>query len=212
MHSNRPVGERVELRAPLRASRADIDAFFVSRQGWLQRTLQTVDAAPPPWRCEEGAPLWLLGESLTLRLLTGKVGVWGEGEQLCLSLPQAQEARYLALLQGWYRQQAEHIFQRYIDLHFPYFAALGHTRPTLRIKRMKSRWGSLSARGNLNLNLALLQYAPDCIEYVVVHELCHLQHMNHGAGFKALQAQLLPDWQVRKAQLDVQARSQSLPF
>lgn len=205
---------RVELRAPLRASRADIDAFFQSRSGWLQRTLQRVEATTPVpvWRCEEGAFLALLGESLHLQLRLGKTGVWGEGDALCLSLPQADEARYLALLQGWYRQQAHHIFSRYIEHHFPRFAALGYRRPQLHIKRMKSRWGSLSSRGNLNLNLALLQYAPDCIEYVVVHELCHLAHMNHGAGFKALQAEVLPDWQARKAQLEQQARSLSLPF
>lgn len=214
VHSNRPAAERVEVRAPLRASRADIDAFFQSRQGWLTRTLQKMETQTPAptWRCEEGAPLLLLGQSLRLHLRAGKKDVRGDGDKLCLSLPNADHERYLLLLQAWYRQQARVIFSRYIDHHFPRFAAQGYARPELRIKRMQSRWGSLSSRGYINLNLALLQYAPECIEYVVVHELCHLVHMNHGASFKALQTEVLPDWQARKALLDSQSRRLSLPF
>lgn len=68
---------------------------------------------------------------------------------------------------------------------------------------MKSRWGSLSSRGYINLNLELIKTPLPCIEYVVLHELCHLEHMNHGPGFRRLLSQCLPDWQQRRQQLNL---------
>src|SRR5690606_39832156 len=80
-------------------------------------------------------------------------------------------------------------------------------RPQLRIKKMRTRWGSLSQRGYINLNLALMQLPEHLLELVVVHELCHLKHFDHGPGFRALMSQCLPDWRVREQQLS-QLRSE----
>ena len=106
------------------------------------------------------------------------------------------------MLDTWYREQARRHFNTEIDRQFPFFADRGHARPLLRVKRMKSRWGSLSSRGYINLNLALIQLPRPCLEYVVTHELCHLEHMNHGPGFQRLMDQRLPDWRARKALLN----------
>ncbi|HEV7448999.1 MAG TPA: M48 family metallopeptidase [Candidatus Paceibacterota bacterium] len=61
------------------------------------------------------------------------------------------------------------------------------------IKNSKSRWGSCSSRGNLNFNYKLLFVPPQVLDYVVVHELCHLRHFNHGPEFWALVAEVLPN-------------------
>ncbi len=62
------------------------------------------------------------------------------------------------------------------------------------IKNSKSRWGSCSSRGNLNFNYKLLFLPPEVVDYVVVHELCHLRHFNHGPEFWLLVAQALPNY------------------
>src|SRR5690554_7982974 len=66
---------------------------------------------------------------------------------------------------------------------------------------MRTRWGSLSQRGYINLNLAFIQLPEALMELVVVHELCHLKHFDHGVGFKQLMTQCFPDWRERERAL-----------
>lgn len=67
---------------------------------------------------------------------------------------------------------------------------------------MTKRWGSLSAKGCLTLNLALIQAPRTCIEYVICHELCHIENPRHGEGFYATLEKMLPDWNERKLRLE----------
>ena len=67
---------------------------------------------------------------------------------------------------------------------------------------MKSRWGSCTALGMVILNLMLIQAPKDLIDYVIIHELCHLKEHNHSLAFYALLEHVLPDWQVRRKQLN----------
>jgi predicted metal-dependent hydrolase len=79
-------------------------------------------------------------------------------------------------------------------------AHYGHAVRRVFIKNSKSRWGSCSSAGNLNFNYKLLFLPPEVADYVVVHELCHLRHFNHGPEFWALVAQVLPNHkELRKA-------------
>lgn len=68
---------------------------------------------------------------------------------------------------------------------------------------MDKRWGSLSRKGRLTLNVNLIQTPKECIEYVVIHELCHLIHHNHGTEFYKLLDRILPDWMKRKHKLEM---------
>jgi hypothetical protein len=69
------------------------------------------------------------------------------------------------------------------------------------VKNMKSRLGSCSSLKNLNFASKLFSYPPEVIDYVIVHELCHLKEMNHSKNFYALVAKTIPDWRERKALL-----------
>jgi hypothetical protein len=69
---------------------------------------------------------------------------------------------------------------------------------TLRLTHAKGRWGSMSTRGTLSLNRALLMCPPDVIDYVIVHELCHIAHPNHSPAFWALVERYLPDYRVKR--------------
>lgn len=66
---------------------------------------------------------------------------------------------------------------------------------------MKSRWGSCSSKGKITLNTELIKLADKYIEYVMIHELCHLKHHNHGPGFYALMTELCPDWKRLRNEL-----------
>ena len=81
-------------------------------------------------------------------------------------------------------------------------AALGVHAATVVYRNMKSRWGSCQpATGRICINVRLALYPPECLEYVVVHELCHLRERGHGSAFRALMDAALPDWRLRRAKL-----------
>lgn len=76
---------------------------------------------------------------------------------------------------------------------------LGVRVQKLDYRNMKSRWGSCQPQmGRVCINIRLALYPPECLEYVVVHELCHMLEPNHGAGFKALMTKVMPDWKQRE--------------
>ncbi len=99
------------------------------------------------------------------------------------------------------RRARRHLPAR-LDACWATFPADGHHRPTLRLKHMRTRWGSMSPKGNMSLRLDLIRAPDECIDYVILHELCHLVHPNHGREFWALVEQLVPDWKRRKRLLE----------
>ncbi len=81
---------------------------------------------------------------------------------------------------------------------------LGVKVSKLAYRNMTSKWGSCQpSTGRVCINIRLALYPPECLEYVVVHELCHFLHANHGAGFWGLMDKVMPDWRERQAKLRV---------
>lgn len=79
---------------------------------------------------------------------------------------------------------------------------LGVKAGKLAYRNMKSRWGSCQpSTGRICINIRLALYPPECLEYVVVHELCHLLVRGHGADFYALMDKVMPDWKKRRSKL-----------
>lgn len=134
-------------------------------------------------------------EQENVKLLRGRflVGVNGD----------ASTARIKMLLEGWYAQKARIIFSEAFNRQWPCFATSGLPQPQLKIRRMKTRWGSLSRAGTLSLNTDLIRAPKECIDYVLTHELCHLQYHDHGPEFFQLLEKIMPDWAKRKHRLEV---------
>jgi predicted metal-dependent hydrolase len=79
-----------------------------------------------------------------------------------------------------------------------YAPLIGVDYAKITVRRQKMRWGSCSSKGNLNFNYRLMLAVPEVIDYVVVHEMCHLLHMNHSKEFWYSVEQILPDYKSRK--------------
>ena len=95
------------------------------------------------------------------------------------------------------------LFTEILDEFYPLFVPYGVKKPKLRVRTMKSCWGScLVNKGIRTLNRKLLMKPRECIEYVVVHELCHFIHPNHSKQFYGFMEQFMPDWKERKARLN----------
>lgn len=92
--------------------------------------------------------------------------------------------------------------------HIQRYAAAHNLHPEgLRIKTLSSRWGSCGPRNHINLNWLLVLAPPKILEYVVVHELCHIRHKNHSRDFWTLVAELMPDYGVQRSWLKINGAS-----
>ncbi len=87
------------------------------------------------------------------------------------------------IMDAWYKRRAKMCLSKIFADCWEGFKKGGLEKPNLKLQKMDKRWGSLSTKGQLTLNLNLIQTPKGCIEYVVIHELCHLIHHNHGPLF-----------------------------
>lgn len=180
----------VRVVAPHHADLREIRAFIIERQPWItKQRLRFASRAPVVGELADGTLLPFMDETLTLRLSPhASASVHREGGDLFLAA-RGRDAR--ALLVAWYRAQAaNHVPQR-IDR---YVAAVGRSPQRVHIRDQKTRWGSCSPRGTICINWRLLLAPLEILDYVVVHELCHLLHANHSPRFWGEVQRVLPHY------------------
>ncbi|UZE97625.1 M48 family metallopeptidase [Alkalimarinus alittae] len=134
-------------------------------------------------------------EVTTVKLLRGKLEVTLRNEH-------ANRSKYVkALIDQWYLQHAKNVFHERLQTVLPK-ATWVEGIPSFRIMAMKKQWGSCSTKGSLMLNPHLVKASKECIDYVILHELCHIAEHNHSEKFWRLLTQVMPNWKEVKAKLD----------
>jgi len=199
---------RVVIKAPMDAKNEDIEALVFRRARWIRRQQAYFDQfrpRTPPRQYIGGETHRYLGRQYRLKLIQGErpsVKLSRGYFWISCQNPQNREEVH-RLLWEWLRERALEKFAESFERCWPNFARLGLPHPTLKIRRMKTRWGSLSERGTLTLNVGLIQAPRECIDYVITHELCHLQHPDHSPAFCRLLEKVMPDWENRKRKLEL---------
>lgn len=107
-----------------------------------------------------------------------------------------------SLLRQWYRERAKMKFAEIAEPWIQRFQKYNVKPEAIYLQEMPKRWGSCTPKGKIILNPELIKAPKPCIEYVVIHELCHLVHPNHTNAFIQLQEKVMPDWQKWKMKLD----------
>ena len=107
------------------------------------------------------------------------------------------------LLNSWYRERAGIIFNEIYDNVSREFKKRNISYDIFIIRNMKKRWGSCTPSKRIIINTELIKAPKGCIEYVIVHEMCHLKYPNHSKAFYSLQSKFMPDWEFWKNKLEI---------
>ena len=211
----------LSVRAPRWVTLGEIDVALHERAGWIIKHLKGQQArlahersARIDWR--DGATIMVLGAPCTMVLDDAVTGVVmqsipdatqaevGQPPRLLhVGLPQSATPEAMRdAVHAWLQREAMAIFKARCAHYAP---QLGVTVSRLSLSAARTRWGSAGADGSVRLNWRLVHYAMGCIDYVVVHELSHLRHMNHGPAFWRVVRSVMPEFAHAKSVLRMQA-------
>ena len=198
----------VVVAAPTDAAPEAIDAKVRKRAAWIrrqQRYFTQFLPRTPERRYLAGETHLYLGRQHRLKIEQGepeRVKVTRGFIHVTARHP-AMPGRIEELVGGWYRERAHLKFAERLEVNLARFADPDAYRPKgLIVRKIKQRWGSMSAAGRLLLNLRLIEAPTNAIDYVITHELCHVSEPNHGPEFFALLRRVMPDWSKRKERLE----------
>jgi predicted metal-dependent hydrolase len=202
-----PDGE-IWVKAPLGTTNAIIEKKIKKRVGWIRRQKRFFEQFSPrtPTRAYvSGETHLFLGKKYRLKLV-GETPLGVKMIKGFLFVNCGEEHSFdtiKRLLNNWYKERAGLLFKTHLRKIWPLFSEFGYDLPPLRIIPMKKRWGSMSTKGLLTLNLELIKTPLECIDYVIIHELCHLKHRSHNEAFYRLLNSMLPNWERVKHKLEM---------
>jgi predicted metal-dependent hydrolase len=192
-------GEGVEVVVPRRFPLRDVEPLLREKRPWIERTLRRMESArrefPPP-RLEHGGEVPYLGERLALsvreeRGRTRSRVTWRGGTlEVALGGQSLRDA-----LESWYRRRARVEVGARLDAAV---ARAGTHYTTLSIRGQRTRWASCSSSGAMSFNYCLLLAPAEILDYVVEHEVAHLERPDHSQRFWDLLASRYPEWRARE--------------
>ena len=185
---------------PIKYRQDEIDHILQKKACWILRYLPD----SKPWQLplfskelDHGERISYLGKKIELRITNATDNadpVRLEGQRIYINLNGHGNSVALTL-EKWYRGQAKVIFTRKADV---FKNVMGVSYNKILIRGQKTRWGSCSPSGTLSLNWKLLMAPEPVIDYVIIHELAHLRHMNHSRKFWELVAKYCPNWKKHR--------------
>lgn len=197
---------RVSVVAPEGALIDDIKAKVKKRAGWIlkqQREFELYLPHVPPRKYVSGETHRYLGRQYRLKVHQAEQqSVKLTRGYLKVEVGNVNPKAVQTLVDGWYRKQAHRVLPERLEEMLPRFNRLGIAKPQLVIRKMEKRWGSCTEAGVITLNLRLMQVPKSCIDYVIVHELCHLVEHNHSQRFYQLLDRMMPEWSKQRRKLN----------
>uniref|UniRef100_A0A486XI61 Predicted metal-dependent hydrolase n=1 Tax=Rheinheimera sp. BAL341 TaxID=1708203 RepID=A0A486XI61_9GAMM len=202
---------RVQVSAMPDVPDAELVQAAKKRGRWIYEQLRTFRAQlehVKPREYVSGESHYYLGRQYLLKVNVEPSAVQSVKlfrGKLEVSVRERNVERIKSLLEGWYKEKAKEIFKSRLDAIMTQ-AIWIEKAPELRILTMQTQWGSCSPNGRITLNPLLVKAPRECIDYVILHELCHLVEHNHSERFYRLLSQVMPKWEKTKAKLDGMAQ------
>lgn len=191
---------KVVVRAPKNVSNKFVVECVKTREEWIlrkQKAIQERTENNPPIKYVEGEFFMFLGENYSLKFKDDDshkncIVYLNEGNLIYENGERSSEAVQKEL-EKWYRNVAQKMVEDRIRHHGKYFGV----EPTcIKVKTQKKRWGSCSTKRHLLFNWKLVKAPIEVLDYIVVHEMSHMVHMNHSAQFWDLVRSIMPDYKI----------------
>ena len=198
---------RVLVDAPDTAPLADVLAAVKKRSRWISQHVGSAKARLAhvlPREYVSGESLHYLGRRYRLRVIVNaeaKVEARMRGAFITVTVPEHAPNTIRTALDDWYRQRARELFAIRLATVATPLRWVKHL-PPIRLQFMTVQWGSCSPSGRITLNPLLVKAPRECIDYVLLHELCHLLHHNHSPKFYRALDRHMPNWRGVKEKLD----------
>lgn len=191
----------IEVRAPLKMPKANIDKFVVSKENWINKKLlllRNMQDKKTAFNLNYGDTVLALGKECFI--VAGSCNqIDFDNERFYIPPNLTAEQIKHSCVQIYKLIAKQVLLKRTVD-----FAKLMSVMPSaIKISSAKTRWGSCSAQKNINYSWRLIMAENDVIDYVIVHELAHITEMNHSDRFWAIVAGILPDYKTRRKQLKI---------
>jgi len=202
--------QRVVATVPHDATDDSIQQAMLKRARWIWQNIEEFAKQKDyvlPKSYISGEPQFYLGRRYVLKVLIDSEQVSNvklSRGKLNVTLRKDFDDRVVKvkpLIDKWYQHKAKLIFKERLAKMLPK-ATWVTDIPSFRVMAMKKQWGSCSTKSNLMLNPHLIKASKECIDYVILHELCHIAEHNHSERFWRLLTQIMPNWKEVKAKLD----------
>lgn len=201
---------RVQVDAPPSTPLVDVLAAVRKRSRWISQHVAAAKARMAhvlPREYVSGESIHYLGKRYRLKVIVQaepKPEAKLRGGFVVVGVPKLDAAVIRSCVDAWYRDRAREVFADRLKLVAEPLRWV-RQRPPFRLRFMTRQWGSCSPSGRLTLNPWLMAAPREAIDYVLLHELCHLKHHNHSRSFYATLKRNMPDWERIKFQLDERA-------
>ena len=193
--------EGIKARAPERMRDAAIKQFIASKRSWIESTLAKLPPLYAPLSLQNGCELLVLGHAYPLLITEGQKPIHIDAnQQLVVPVSSRTNSSAQALrnkLIKWYKQVAMRHLELRVRNQAGKMLANGIT-PKIKVRDYKRRWGSCDHRGDLSFNWRIIMAPERVMDYVVVHELAHLQEFNHSRRFWNIVEQEMSDWREQQ--------------
>jgi hypothetical protein len=200
-----PPAGKVRISAPLRMDIDTIRVFAITKLGWIKsqqkKLLEQARETPREYLDRESHYVW--GKRYLLKVIEQDAAPEVELKHSAMLLkirPTTSDIRKQEILDAWYREQLKAVVS---DLIAKWEPLMGVKVQKFFVQKMKTKWGSCSpASKSIRLNTDLAKKPPECLEYIVVHEMTHLLEPTHNNRFIILMDRFMPKWRFYKDELN----------
>ena len=191
---------RIAVSVPLHASNKDIENFIQSKKEWIETILEKIKVAKENKNTLKESSIKILGKEIDKKIIESDLErIRLTNISIYIYSKEIDNTQIDKKLLEWKVEKLKAILDEYLN---KYTKLLNINIDYYQIKKLSSAWGIYHKKENyISFNSDLIEKDIECIEYVVLHELCHIFYMNHQKDFWALVEKYMPDYKVRRKKL-----------
>ncbi|MGL5050721.1 MAG: M48 family metallopeptidase [Fusobacteriaceae bacterium] len=201
--------EEIIIIAPIKTTDVNLEKIIKKRAAWIDYNLsfyEEINSNKSKKTYKNGFSHRYLGRNYRLKVFKESdknLVKYNKGYIEIYTKENYSEEKIQELLEKWYFIRAKEKFQEVYDKVYSKFKGYKIEKPKMKTRKMKTKWGSYSPNTKtIFLNLELIKVSLACLEYVIIHEIIHVIHLNHSKKFYGTLATILPDWEERKKILE----------